>query len=227
MKKMLILSLFLFLSAILFGVIGTASATSIVTLEIGVPDSNLASYSAPYAEWEIDLVSSTQANVTVNALTNGNKIYLLGDGSSAAANVNASTFTVSNLTGYNSYFNYSPPSISVLSAGSVSTFGNFNLRLQNFDGSVWALTSLGFTLENTSGTWGNARDVLTNNAAGFMAADHIYVFDSTPAGTTPYNRNQQSNTVPNGYAAVPEPTTLLLLGFGLLGVVGIGRRLKK
>lgn len=105
-----------------------------------------------------------------------------------------------------------------------ASFGAFNLRIQNFDGDIWALTSISFTLENLSGTWASAYSVLTANAAGFIAADHIYVYNSIP----PVQRFTQGEVI-DGFAGakVPEPTTLLLLGLGLLGVAGMGRRLRK
>src|SRR5438046_426259 len=56
----------------------------------------------PFAEVTVNRTSSTTATITFHSLTNGGYTYLMGDGGSAALNVNATSFTASNISGTNS-----------------------------------------------------------------------------------------------------------------------------
>jgi hypothetical protein len=75
-------------------------------------------------------VNSTTATVTFKSLTQtigGNTcVYLMGDGSSGAVNVRASSWTISNMTGSNSYSGVSAPQLTNAGSGNVAGFGVMN-----------------------------------------------------------------------------------------------------
>src|ERR1051325_7013906 len=77
---------------------GTASADSIT---FDITDGNLSGYSGPYALVTVKLTSSTTATISFTSLNDGTYLYLMGDGGSAAVNVNATSFTVSDISGVN------------------------------------------------------------------------------------------------------------------------------
>src|SRR2546429_5819206 len=75
---------------------GGASADLIYTLSTG--NSGISGYTGPYATVSVTLTDSTHATVTFDSLTNGGNLYLMGDGGSAAVNVNATTWALGTLT---------------------------------------------------------------------------------------------------------------------------------
>lgn len=203
----------------------TASAfADLISYDIGVPNSALTAYPAPYATMSIDRTSSTTASVTFNALSTAAYDYLLGGQNVVDLNVNGS-FNVSGVSESNSFSGFSPqPSgYPQLSSGNVSTFGTFNLSLKNFDGFQHSATSVSFLLTNTSGTWSSAGDVLTPNGSSYMAAAHIFVC-AGPCSIT-------GGAVITGYGAngggsvpVPAPPIVPLAVFGLTIIGWMYRR---
>jgi VPDSG-CTERM motif len=211
-----------YIAAILIGIAGLGfqqAKADTFTSDIGSGNTAISAYSGPYANVTITLVNSTTATVTFTSLTNGGNIYLMGDGSSADLNVNASTFSVSGVTstqlaGFNS------GGFLGTSSGNVDGLGSFNLQLNFFDGYTWSKNSISFTLTNTSGTWASASNVLFFNSNGFDAAAHIYVSDGNVADTalaTGFAGETGGHIVPDG------GTTVMLLGIGL-SVLGMARR---
>jgi hypothetical protein len=194
--------------------------------DLSVGNTAISGFSGPYAHLSITLTSPTTATVTFTSLTNSGNIYLLGDGGSVALNVNATSFSVSGITGTNSGTGFSPGPFTFAGAGVEDGFGSFNLTINSFDGFTHSSDTITFTLTNLSGTWATQADVVTANGSGFDAAAHIFV-TSSPA-------NASNSALATGFAAEPAHgggvpdggTTVMLLGAGL-SALGMVRRFLK
>ncbi len=217
MKRLAIL---LFLPVFLIFFAMPASASYVLDLF----DANFSGYSGPYVQVAIDLNDATHAVVTVQGLSSGGYYYLMGDGASFAANVNAGSFTVCDIIGTNTFSGFTPGSysysINVNKPKQVDGFGKFNLTINSFDGFRHSATQISFKLENISGTWTTASGVLALNAGDNLAASHIYVWDGTSA-------NNEAGGYVGGASPVPVPGVVWLLGTSLAGLVGWRSRQRK
>ena len=190
-------------------------------LSVGNPA--VSGYPGPYASVTINRTSSITATITFTSLTKSGNIYLMGDGGSAAVNVNATTFTVGTITGTNSGTGFTPGPYST-SSGNSDGFGSFNLSIDSFDGFTSSADTISFTLTNTSGTWSSASQVLIANASGALVAAHIFV-TASPADASA--GALATGYAANGGATVPDGgTTVMLLG-AALGALGMARRYLK
>src|SRR5439155_22853372 len=94
--------------ALTFGV-GTASADSISYFLV-TGNGQLSGFTGPFATVTVTTptLNSSTATITFDSLTNGGYVYLMGDGSSVAVNVNATTWTLADITGTNSFSGFTP-----------------------------------------------------------------------------------------------------------------------
>jgi hypothetical protein len=213
-----------YIAAVLIAIAGFGlQQADAFTSSLGTGNPAISGFAGPYGTVTVTLVNSTTATITFTSNTKAGNIYLFGDGGSVAVNVNASTFTVSNITGSNSGTGFTPGPYTFAGAGTEDGFGSFNLTINSFDGFTHSSDTISFTVTNTSGTWASAADVLAFNANGFDAAAHIFV-TSAPA-------NASNSALATGFAAenaggvgVPDGgTTVMLLGVAL-GALGMARR---
>jgi PEP-CTERM motif len=193
--------------------------------DIGITVANmgLSGFVGPFATLHIDLTSTTTANVSFTSLTNGGNIYLLGGEAAADLNVNGS-YTLgpvvesNSISGFGANFDANVP-------GNVSSFGKFDLSLNNVDGFHDAATSIRFTLTDTGAPWTTAAGLLTPDNAGYLAAVHAFACVQPGCSTA-------SGAAVSGFAAngdvppdkIPEPATFALLGTALVGFSVITRR---
>lgn len=209
---------------------GNACADSISFL---LTTGNLQAYTGPYATVTIDRTSNTAANVTFTSYNDGSYIYLLGDGGSVALNVNATSFTATNIVGTNSLSGFSTPGpYSVIGPGNEDGLGSYNLRITGFDGWSHTADQITFTLTNTSGTWNSVASILQPNNKGNVAAIHFFPCLPSGAGCDPNSPGARAvnggagtgYAAGNGTAVVPIPAAAWLFGSGLLGLIGVTRR---
>jgi protein with PEP-CTERM/exosortase system signal len=193
------------------------------TYTLGTPNSAISPFPAPYGTVTVTLTSATTANVTFTAGSSGGFSYLFVDGSAAAVNVNAGSWTITNLastTPATGGFVAQPAGFPADGgSGTVDGFGVLNQTVNGFDSTDHAMSSISFTLTNTSGTWASAASVLIANSQGVLVAAHIVVFAS---GSVINGTQLATGFVANGGASVPDGgTTVMLLGmaFGALGMV--------
>jgi hypothetical protein len=150
----------------------------------------------------------------------------MGDGNSFDANINASTFGVSNMKGTNSFSStppFSPGSYSYsIGSGNDDSFGHFNLIIKSFDGFGHTANEITFSLQDQSGGWAKASDVFVLNDKNNLAASHIYVWDGTAIGAA--TTGDASGVTPLVLATTPLPGTVWLLGSGLVGLIGLKRK---
>jgi len=215
--------LFLVVTLIALAAFSPMAGASLVFV-LGQGNAAIDSYPAPYANVSVTRTSATTADIEFLSLTHSGYVYLFGASGAVGVNVNATSWTLSALSGSNSNAGFTSGPLSDGGAANEDGFGSFNQTIDSFDGYGHSSDAIKFTLTNTSGTWASDSDVLTGNANGFHVGAHIFV-TSDPADI-------QNGALATGYATeggtpnVPEPTSMLLLGLGLAGA-GAARRRRK
>jgi hypothetical protein len=199
---------------------GTA-ASALTTFSLGVGNADIAGYPAPYGTVDVNLVDATTADVTFTAGAVGIYKYFFIATSAADVNVNATTWSFSNLTGNGG-------ALSSGGSGNVDGHGIFNQTFNQFDGFGQPSTTISFRLTDLSGTWASSDNVLAANASGHFVAAHIAVCDTSANPTC----NSDLGAVATGFATngargvIPEPASwgLMLVGFFGAGALIRSRR---
>jgi len=111
-------------------------------------------------------------------------------------------------------------------AGTITQVINYNpyaagsgvITLTNTDGTVVTYTLATLT-ETTAGGFGlfTGTGIISTNAAGFDNTDGTLLFSTQGNGTVTFSATTNASPV-------PEPSTLALLGTGLVGIAGVVKR---
>ena len=217
-----------YIAAVVIGIAGLGlqqAKADVCSFNLTTGNTGLNGFSGPFVNVTINQVGNT-ATITFTSLTKNGNIYLMGDGSSIALNVNAASFSVGTITGTNAGSGFTPGGFTANfgSNQNVDNQGHFNFTIDSFDGFTHSSDSITFTLTNLSGTWNSCHDVLTANDLLNLAAAHIFV--------TLFPANAANGARATGFAGgngqvVPDGgATVMLLGAGL-GALGMVRRFLK
>lgn len=207
LKKFLLLSSALVLATAPFAM--ADSIGTVATFSLTADGCSSGCGAGPYGT--ITLTQTATGVVTVNeTLASGVAFVATGAGESIEFNLAGNpAITIGNIT----------PGFASTGAATASTFGSFEYSLSCSGLSCGPGASktnpgpLSFTV--TSGTGINVSDFITNSGGYSFASDVLGV-----TGNTGNVASKDPTTPP----AVPEPSSLLLLGTGILGAAGMLRR---
>jgi hypothetical protein len=197
-------------------------ATPAYPLDIPLNSANIA-FPGPYLNVNINF-TGTQADFIVTSQTSGGFTYYFGKNDAFALNLTNSDVSV-NVTSATDWNNndQTPAGPITPGTGNMDGFGSFNFILSGPNSYNDQLKELKFTLTLLSGpTWSSIDDLLLNNSNGASIAAHISVAGTGAAISTGFAAGSEEGTG----ITVPEPGTMLLLGFALVGLAGV-RRFKK
>ena len=189
---------------------GTAASAIVYTL--GTGNAAISGFAGPYGTVTVTLANATTANVSFASATP--QFWFLG-AQAADVNVNATTWTLSNLLGNGG-------ALSNGGSNNVDGFGVFNQTIDQFDGFGSKSSTISFTLTNVGSTWASDSLVLTPNASGNTVGAHIGVCTNTPC-----TEFTATGFATNGSAPIPEPATwgMMLVGFfGMGSILRMQRR---
>lgn len=190
-----------------------------VIYTLNTTDNFTNSGTGPYAQVDIHYLNSTHATAEFTSLVG----FTFGE---MGLDVNASTFTITGLTFTLAASSNKTPDYTVSFGTKVGGIGNFALDYTvNPNGFSDSVTEAKFTITNTSGTWADETQVLTDAVP--EAAAHA--FKIANGGKSFFTSGGPSScddgcSITPVIVDTPEPMSMALLGSGLVGLAVARRR---